>query len=45
VKQLVMGLPDDLVFHTKGELALDICAEALADGAGVDFVCGEMCRS
>jgi hypothetical protein len=41
VKQLVMGLPDDLVFRTKGELALDICAEALADGAGVDFVCGD----
>jgi hypothetical protein len=28
-----MGLPDDLVFRTKGEPAIDICAEALADGA------------
>jgi hypothetical protein len=36
----VMGLPDDLVFRTKGELAIDICTEALADGAAVDFVCG-----
>jgi SRSO17 transposase len=41
VCSLVMGLPDDLVFRTKGELAIDIAAEALADGAGVDFVCGD----
>jgi len=36
-----MGLPDDLVFRTKGELAISILAEALADGAALDFVCGD----
>jgi hypothetical protein len=29
------------VFRTKGELAIDICAEALADGGTFDFVCGD----
>lgn len=41
VCSLVMGLPDDLVFRTKAELAIDICAEALADGAAFDFICGD----
>jgi SRSO17 transposase len=41
VCSLVMGLPDDLVFRTKGELAIDIAAEALADGVTFDFVCGD----
>jgi DDE superfamily endonuclease len=41
VCSLVMGLPDDLVFRTKGEPAIDICAEALADGAAFDFICGD----
>jgi len=41
VKSLVMGLPDDLVFRTKGQLAIDISAEALADGARFDFLCGD----
>jgi SRSO17 transposase len=41
VCSLVMGLPDDLVFRTKGELAICILAEALADGATFDFVCGD----
>jgi SRSO17 transposase len=41
VCSLVMGLPDDLVFRTKGELAIDICADAFADGAAFDFVCGD----
>jgi SRSO17 transposase len=36
VASLVMGLPDDLVFRTKGQLAIDICTEALADGARFD---------
>jgi hypothetical protein len=36
-----MGLPEDLVFRTKGELAIDICAEAFAGGAVFDFVCGD----
>jgi len=41
VKSLVMGLPLDLEFRTKGELAIDICAEALTGGVRVDFVCGD----
>ena len=36
-----MGLPPDLVFRTKGQLAIDICAEAFADGVRFDFVCGD----
>lgn len=41
VCSLAMGLPDDLVFRAKGELAIDICAEAFADSAVFDFVCGD----
>ena len=41
VKSLVMGLPPDLVFRTKGQLAIGICADALADGIGFDFMCGD----
>jgi SRSO17 transposase len=41
VKSLVMGLPEDLVFRTKGQLAIDLLAEAFADGIGLDFVCGD----
>jgi SRSO17 transposase len=41
VKSVVMGLPADLVFRTKGQLAIDILAEALADGVRLDFVCGD----
>jgi SRSO17 transposase len=41
VKSLVMGLPEDLVFRTKGQLAIDILTEALADGVRLDFVCGD----
>ena len=37
VTSLVMGLPDDLVFRTKGQLAIDICTEALADERPVRF--------
>jgi SRSO17 transposase len=37
----VMGLPAGLVFRTKGQLAIDILAEALADGVLLDFVCGD----
>jgi len=36
-----MGLPPGLVFRTKGQLAIDICADAAADGAGADFICGD----
>jgi SRSO17 transposase len=41
VKSLAMGLPEDLVFRTKGQLAIDILAEAFADGVRLDFVCGD----
>ena len=38
---LLMGLPLDLAFRTKGQLAIDIAAEALADGIRFDFFCGD----
>jgi DDE superfamily endonuclease len=41
VKSLVMGLPEGLVFRTKGQLATGILAEAFADGVRLDFVCGD----
>ena len=41
VKSLVMGLPPDLEFRTKGQLAIDIAAGALADGITFDFFCGD----
>ena len=41
VRSLVMGLPPGLVFRTKGQLAIDICADALADGIRFDFFCGD----
>jgi SRSO17 transposase len=41
VKSLVMGLPEGLAFRTKGQLAIDILAEAFADGVRLDFVCGD----
>jgi SRSO17 transposase len=37
----LMGLPEGLVFRTKGQLAIDILAEAFADGIELDFVCGD----
>jgi SRSO17 transposase len=36
-----MGLPAGLAFRTKGQLAIDILAETLADGTRLDFVCGD----
>ncbi len=36
-----MGLPLDLEFRTKGQLAIDIAAETLADGLIFDFFCGD----
>jgi SRSO17 transposase len=36
-----MGLPPDLEFRTKGQLAIDITAEALDDGICFDFFCGD----
>jgi SRSO17 transposase len=41
VKSLIMGLPLDLGFRTKGQLAIDICAGAYADGIRFDFACGD----
>jgi SRSO17 transposase len=41
VQVLRMGLPLGLAFRTKGQLAIDICAGALADGIGFDFFCGD----
>ena len=41
VTSVAMGLPEDLLFRTKGQLAIDILAEAFADGVRLDFVCGD----
>jgi SRSO17 transposase len=41
VKSLVTGLPLDLRFRTKGQLAIDILTDARADGLEFDFVCGD----
>ena len=41
VKSLVMGLPLDLQFRTKGQLAIDISTDAAADGIRPDFYCGD----
>ena len=41
VKSLLMGLPLDLVFRTKGQLAIDISTDAAADGIRPDFYCGD----
>ena len=41
VCSLVMGLPLDLAFRTKGQLAIDIAAGTLADGITFDFFCGD----
>jgi hypothetical protein len=39
VASLVMGLSLDLAFRTKGQLAIGIAGEALADGIVFDFFC------
>jgi SRSO17 transposase len=41
VAALTMGLPLELEFRTKGELAIDIMADAYADGVSFDFVAGD----
>jgi SRSO17 transposase len=41
VKQQIMGLPGDLVFRTKGQLAIDLLTEVFVDGIWLDFVCGD----
>src|SRR6266702_7457929 len=41
VKSLVTGLPLDLRFRSKGQLAIDVLDGAYADGLSFDFVCGD----
>ncbi|HEV2260150.1 MAG TPA: IS701 family transposase [Streptosporangiaceae bacterium] len=41
VTSAVMGLPEDLPCRTKGQLAIDILADAFAGGVRLDFVCGD----
>jgi len=41
VRSLVMGLPLNLEFRTKGQLAIDISTDAAADGIRPDFYCGD----
>jgi SRSO17 transposase len=41
VKSLVMGLPLDLAFRTKGQLAIDLSTDAAAGGIRPDFYCGD----
>ncbi len=41
VKSLIMGLPLDLGFRTKGQLAIDISKDAAAGGIRPDFYCGD----
>ena len=36
-----MGLPPDLEFRTKGQLAIEISKDAAADGIRPDFYCGD----
>lgn len=38
VEKQAAGLPEDLEFATKGELAIEIVADALADGLWFDFL-------
>ena len=41
VTSLLTGLPLDLEFRTKGQLAMDICADCRADGLKFGFACGD----
>jgi SRSO17 transposase len=41
VRSVVMGLPLDLEFRTKGQLAIDISTDAAGDGIRPDFYCGD----
>ncbi|MEU5942304.1 IS701 family transposase, partial [Micromonospora sp. NPDC047548] len=36
-----MGIPGDLLFRTKGQLAIDICTDVYTDGIRFDIVCGD----
>jgi len=37
----IMRLPPGLAFRTKGQLAIDLISEVLADGIQLDFACGD----
>jgi hypothetical protein len=37
----MMKLPPGLAFRTKGQLAIDLIEEVLADGVRLDFACGD----
>jgi SRSO17 transposase len=41
VRSLLMGLPPDMAFRTKGRLAIDISKDNAADGIRPDFYCGD----
>jgi SRSO17 transposase len=41
VRSRRMGLPVDLTFRTKGQLAIDLCVTMAADGIRPDFYCGD----
>jgi SRSO17 transposase len=41
VRSQAAGLPADLRFRTKGQLAVDVLTDAYADGLCLDFVCGD----
>jgi SRSO17 transposase len=41
VQRRVMRLPPGLAFRTKGQLAIDLIGEVLADGIRLDFACGD----
>lgn len=36
-----MGIADGTAFRTKGQLAIDVCTDAYADGVTFDFACGD----
>jgi SRSO17 transposase len=40
-KPAAAGLPPGLEFRAKGQLAIDVCADAHADGLSFDFACGD----
>ena len=41
IPAVAAGLPQDLEFRTRGQLAIDIAAEVLAEGTQFDFFCGD----
>jgi SRSO17 transposase len=40
-RRKLLKLPPDLAFRTKGQLAIDLIGEVLADGVRLDFACGD----